>query len=571
MEEPIQESVMMEFKHEGGVPEEECGEEEKNPSKLHKGLLSMDANEKRSVDIKKEDCEWESAYLQQECLCIMEEGCEKVTVVIKEDPEPMCDSTNTQKQESVESIKEEDLKREPDVWPFHQDEEAPGLAFTPTSPSSLVHHSVHVKSESDLKSPAGEDLQDRDSFPSSSFNQPTRRCRSQQPLYDKNMKTSTFGIQSLMAASLQDRFLSVVKPSSTDACRTHVQVHSANQEQLKSVHHKSKRKDKSHRVRQKQHCCFECGKLFSTNWHLQTHTRIHTGEKPFSCSECGKQFSTSSSLQKHTRIHTGEKPYCCSECGKRFSQISSFQKHTRVHTGEKPYCCNECGKLFSNSSNLQKHKMIHTGKMKFKEKQFGCSECGKLFSFSSSLHTHRRIHTGEKPYGCSECGKRFSDNSSLQSHKRIHTGERPYPCSECGKRFSSSGHLQTHKRSHTGEKPFCCSECDKRFYDMSHLRTHIKIHTGEKQYCCSECGKSFLDSSRLQKHTTVHTGERAYCCSECDKRFSTRRGLQNHTKIHTGQMVYCCSECDRLFSDSVSLQKHKRFHVGENELEAQME
>jgi len=38
------------------------------------------------------------------------------------------------------------------------------------------------------------------------------------------------------------------------------------------------------------------------------------------CTTCGKAFSTSSSLVTHTRIHTGVRPYACTTCGKAFSK-----------------------------------------------------------------------------------------------------------------------------------------------------------------------------------------------------------------------------------------------------------
>ncbi|XP_039615881.1 zinc finger protein 501-like [Polypterus senegalus] len=486
------------------------------------------------VNIKEEDCGWES--MQHQSAKIKEGGCELVAIDIKEESPPISDSTDMQKTEIVNSVKEEDIKLE--FVPQHlcPHEDVPGLGHRP-------NHSVHVKLESlesDVKrtvessflSLPSEDLKEICSFAPSSLPQTSLQHRPRQTKKNGNLKTS--GLENLTSARLHCSPLPVVKLTRIDDINTQQQMYKTNssassvfQEQKKRFKQKLKcNDDKCSQAEKKTYSCSECGKQFLWRSHLQVHTRIHTGEKPYNCTECGKQFLRSRYLLTHTRIHTGEKPYCCSECGKRFLQMNTLQAHTRIHTGEKPHCCLECGKRFLQINHLKIHARIHTG-----EKLCCCSECGKQFVNRSKLQLHKRFHTGEKPYCCSECGKQFLHSRNLQTHMRIHTGEKPYCCSQCGKQFTTSGSLQKHTRIHTGEKLYYCSECGKRFVNSGTLQTHRRIHTGEKPYCCSECGKQFSTNSQLKTHTRIHTGEKPYCCSECGKRFSSNSYLQKHTTI----------------------------------------
>ncbi|KAM4626695.1 zinc finger protein 148 isoform 2-T2 [Discoglossus pictus] len=126
----------------------------------------------------------------------------------------------------------------------------------------------------------------------------------------------------------------------------------------------------------KCHICEHCNAAFRTNYHLQRHVFIHTGEKPFHCDECGMRFIQKYHMERHKRTHSGEKPYQCEYCLQYFSRTDRVLKHKRMcheNRERKPgKCANKAGLLsvdgdpsFSSTSkeaSLPKKKKSDKGK-----------------------------------------------------------------------------------------------------------------------------------------------------------------------------------------------------------------
>ncbi|KAG8431463.1 hypothetical protein GDO86_018645 [Hymenochirus boettgeri] len=159
----------------------------------------------------------------------------------------------------------------------------------------------------------------------------------------------------------------------------------------------------------KCHVCEHCNAAFRTNYHLQRHVFIHTGEKPFQCSQCEMRFIQKYLLQRHEKIHTGEKPFNCDECGMRFIQKYHMERHKRTHSGEKPYQCEYCLQYFSRTDRVLKHKrMCHENR---ERKPGKCASKTGLVSPEDDLSLSSKDGSTKKPQ---KSDKKFSGMSEKE-------------------------------------------------------------------------------------------------------------------------------------------------------------
>ncbi|KAL6104237.1 zbtb41 [Pungitius sinensis] len=332
--------------------------------------------------------------------------------------------------------------------------------------------------------------------------------------------------------------------------------------------------------------CPKCDKTFDRPGKYQSHTRVHTGEKPFQCDICLQHYSTKSNLTVHKKkMHASDAPFRkkehkCPFCNKLHASKKTLAKHvkrfhpdhvqeflTKRKRKSEGWKCAICLKTFTRRPHLQEHMILHT-----QDRPFKCSFCDEYFrSRFARLKHQEKFHLG--PFPCEICGRQFNDTCNRKRHiECTHGGKRKWTCFVCGKSVRERTTLREHLRIHSGEKPHLCSICGQSFRHGSSYRLHLRVHHDDKRYECDECGKTFIRHDHLTKHQKVHSGEKAHQCEECGKCFRRHDHLTAHYKsIHLGEKVWQkyktavhqCEICKKEFKGKSSLEMHFRTHSGE--------
>merc|ERR1719334_2035606 len=231
-------------------------------------------------------------------------------------------------------------------------------------------------------------------------------------------------------------------------------------------------------------------------------TRAHVPPIPGKASSSPPQQQPQQPCQHHNYPHTCILLFIFG----RFKQLSHVQQHTRLHTGERPYKCHipDCGRAFIQLSNLQQHLRNHESQIeRLKNRPFHCNICGKGFATESSLRTHtgknctalkhQSMVGGPNPSCCPICNKLCMSGEMLMEHmKFVHKDPNAsgvpakrrsanHPCPVCGKFYVNEGSLRKHLACHpemTSQitqslRMWPCTVCSAVFTHENGLISHM--------------------------------------------------------------------------------------------------
>ena len=277
------------------------------------------------------------------------------------------------------------------------------------------------------------------------------------------------------------------------------------------------------------------------------HIAKHALAKKYQCGVCKKYFGHNTTLTSHTRIHTGEKPFSCKYCSLRFHDLGNKNKHEGRHTKN-----TDIKYSFQGGKDLSRRKDEFA-------KKYQCTVCEKYFGRKDTLTSHIRKHTGEKTFSCKYCSLSFNDLATKNHHEGRHANstDEKLPCKVCGKLVIA---MKSHMATHALVNTLACDVCQQKFHDKYSLRRHISIvHVKHKPYSCGTCQKSYTLRFSLKNHEELHKGLQIKC-KDCEKMFPTQQYLAEHEKSKHKPKVQkartICKICEKTLCDTATLTRH---------------
>lgn len=327
-------------------------------------------------------------------------------------------------------------------------------------------------------------------------------------------------------------------------------VHPSNKYQLQADREEKAAKRRIEKGRKK--ICRICGKVFSKNFLLQRHERIHKNVKPYKCDECKRSFTQKYSLVIHQLKHSGERPHQCLLCPQRFSQKGNLLSHvSRCHSNQfdQLFSCNFCPCTFRKRRSLNHHitryHITTTNDAGIDDVMRQLNEIQRPDPLENQHEQMQKINRKETNFMTNP--KSRVNVATEKYEETIATDISTNPSKEVSvvqlNDFLASGasvHNVIQHRTEGRPRTLICTFCEKSFKRPSDMLRHIRIHTKEKPFECDICNRKFNVKGTLQTHMRLHDKNiPIFPCDWCKKTFRSSKSLKAHCRMRHPRVDRC--------------------------------
>ena len=162
--------------------------------------------------------------------------------------------------------------------------------------------------------------------------------------------------------------------------------------------------------------------------------KVFAPTRTYFCSRCNLECSSRYHLRTHERTHTGDRPYGCNVCGRRFNRPYEWKVHVLKHATNGRH--KEVARAFEQNLEL--------GMEKVNEDPGVQSERPPLPQRYFDIDKPPPKDDANRPFQCAICFKAFATNFILTAHLKTHLNAR-HVCDMCDASYTRKFKLQAHR------------------------------------------------------------------------------------------------------------------------------
>ncbi len=162
--------------------------------------------------------------------------------------------------------------------------------------------------------------------------------------------------------------------------------------------------------------------------------KVFAPTRTYFCSRCNLECSSRYHLRTHERTHTGDRPYGCNVCGRRFNRPYEWKVHVLKHATNGRH--KEVSRAFEQNLELGMEKVngdpgVQSLRPPLPQRYF-------------DIDKPPPKDDANRPFQCAICFKAFATNFILTAHLKTHLNTR-HVCDMCDASYTRKFKLQAHR------------------------------------------------------------------------------------------------------------------------------